>query len=274
MEQSLARENKNSVLERQRSEIRVVYEVERWLEGITWYFDKVNDEGETIHKSYTCIELEIMKEGSRKQILKQGQVECLNIFLKAKCYCIIRRPKKGFDKNSEAHGEDVLRLREYEHTFISKPELVEDTLRIKVIEDDKQLRNDLGISNEKDNGVLNTGKDGGVSQVKQEHDNEACENTKEMNCAREWNEEYGEESHWRSKGSQFEKNLGIEYGQQGRRLWGSKFVEALKQRPDTNPADYDKHHKEALLLLKPSVSDDLISEVQNATVAGDLWTSL
>ncbi|KAH9330474.1 hypothetical protein KI387_002582, partial [Taxus chinensis] len=45
-------------------------------------------------------------------------------------------------------------------------------------------------------------------------------------------------------------------------------------RPAANFVDYDKCYKEALLLLKLSVSDDMISEVRNATVANTLWTSL
>ncbi|KAH9327587.1 hypothetical protein KI387_007765, partial [Taxus chinensis] len=47
-----------------------------------------------------------------------------------------------------------------------------------------------------------------------------------------------------------------------------------ESRPATNFEDYDKRHKEALLLLKLSVSDDLIPEVRNATVASTLWASL
>ncbi|KAH9295306.1 hypothetical protein KI387_038894, partial [Taxus chinensis] len=47
-----------------------------------------------------------------------------------------------------------------------------------------------------------------------------------------------------------------------------------ESRPTTNFEDYDKRHKEALLLLKLSVSDDMIPEVRNATVASTLWASL
>ncbi|KAH9299659.1 hypothetical protein KI387_031341, partial [Taxus chinensis] len=47
-----------------------------------------------------------------------------------------------------------------------------------------------------------------------------------------------------------------------------------ESRPAMNFEDYDKRHKEALLLLKLSVSDDLILEVWNATVASTLWASV
>ncbi|KAH9315017.1 hypothetical protein KI387_023644, partial [Taxus chinensis] len=47
-----------------------------------------------------------------------------------------------------------------------------------------------------------------------------------------------------------------------------------ESQPAMNFEDYDKRHKEALLLLKLSVSDDMIPEVRNATVASTLWTSL
>lgn len=42
----------------------------------------------------------------------------------------------------------------------------------------------------------------------------------------------------------------------------------------SNLANFDNCNKETLLLLKLSISDDLIPKVQNTTVAGDLWESL
>ncbi|KAH9328399.1 hypothetical protein KI387_000507, partial [Taxus chinensis] len=40
-----------------------------------------------------------------------------------------------------------------------------------------------------------------------------------------------------------------------------------EQRLDCDPEDYDKCHKEALMLMKLSVSDTLVAEVKNAIVA-------
>ena len=43
-----------------------------------------------------------------------------------------------------------------------------------------------------------------------------------------------------------------------------------EQRPEDDPVDYDKRHKETLLLLKLSVADTLFPEVRNTTVASVL----
>ena len=40
------------------------------------------------------------------------------------------------------------------------------------------------------------------------------------------------------------------------------------------PENYDKIHKEALMLLKLSVADTLVLEVSNSIVAPVLWTNL
>ncbi|KAH9303847.1 hypothetical protein KI387_008251, partial [Taxus chinensis] len=53
-----------------------------------------------------------------------------------------------------------------------------------------------------------------------------------------------------------------------------KIIKGDESRPATNFEDYDKRHKEALLLLKMSVSDDMIPEVRNATMASTLWANL
>ena len=45
-------------------------------------------------------------------------------------------------------------------------------------------------------------------------------------------------------------------------------------RPANYPENYDKIHKEALMLLKPSVADTLVLEVSNSIVAPVLWTNL
>ncbi|KAH9307812.1 hypothetical protein KI387_035723, partial [Taxus chinensis] len=53
-----------------------------------------------------------------------------------------------------------------------------------------------------------------------------------------------------------------------------KIITGVESRPTTNFDDYDKRHREALLLLKLSVSDELIPEVRNATEVSKLWVSL
>jgi len=45
-------------------------------------------------------------------------------------------------------------------------------------------------------------------------------------------------------------------------------------RPANYPENYDKIHKEALMLLKLSVADTLVLEVSNSIVAPVLWTNL
>ena len=45
-------------------------------------------------------------------------------------------------------------------------------------------------------------------------------------------------------------------------------------RPTNYPENYDKIHKEALMLLKLSVADTLVPEVRNSIVAPVLWTNL
>ncbi|KAH9324065.1 hypothetical protein KI387_004243 [Taxus chinensis] len=53
-----------------------------------------------------------------------------------------------------------------------------------------------------------------------------------------------------------------------------KIITGSESRLTINFTDYEKRHKEALLLLNLSVSDDMIPEVRNATVASTLWASL
>ena len=45
-------------------------------------------------------------------------------------------------------------------------------------------------------------------------------------------------------------------------------------RPAIYPENYDKIHKEALMLLKLLVVDTLVLEVRNSIVAPVLWTNL
>ena len=45
-------------------------------------------------------------------------------------------------------------------------------------------------------------------------------------------------------------------------------------RPTNYPKNYDKRHKEALMLLKLSVVVTLVLEVRNSIVAPMLWTNL
>ena len=45
-------------------------------------------------------------------------------------------------------------------------------------------------------------------------------------------------------------------------------------RPTNYPKNYDKRHKEALMLFKLSVAVTLVPEVRNSIVAPMLWTNL
>jgi len=45
-------------------------------------------------------------------------------------------------------------------------------------------------------------------------------------------------------------------------------------RPTNYPKNYDKRHKEALMLLKLSVAVTLVPEVRNSIVAPILWTNI
>ena len=45
-------------------------------------------------------------------------------------------------------------------------------------------------------------------------------------------------------------------------------------RPANYPENYDKIHKEALMLHKLSVADTLVLEVSNSIVAPVLWTNI
>ena len=45
-------------------------------------------------------------------------------------------------------------------------------------------------------------------------------------------------------------------------------------RPTNYPENYDKRHKEALMIHKLSVADTLVPEVRNSIVAPVLWTNL
>jgi hypothetical protein len=73
--------------------------------------------------------------------------------------------------------------------------------------------------------------------------------------------------------SESEKLIRMNYS-----LWSHKILTISKfrdfdqiildkeQRPTNNPEDYDKRHKNYLLLLKLSVTDTLVLEVENATI--------
>ena len=45
-------------------------------------------------------------------------------------------------------------------------------------------------------------------------------------------------------------------------------------RPTNYPKNYDKRHKEALMLLKLSAAITLVPEVRNSIVAPILWTNI
>ena len=44
-------------------------------------------------------------------------------------------------------------------------------------------------------------------------------------------------------------------------------------RPTNYPKNYDKRHKEALMLFKLSIAVTLVPEVRNSIVAPILWTN-
>ena len=54
----------------------------------------------------------------------------------------------------------------------------------------------------------------------------------------------------------------------------STMILGKEYRPTNYPKNYDKRHKEALMLLKLSVVVTLVLEVRNSIVAPMLWTNL
>ena len=54
----------------------------------------------------------------------------------------------------------------------------------------------------------------------------------------------------------------------------STMILGKEYRPTNYPKNYDKIHKEALMLLKLSVAVTLVPEVRNSIVAPMLWTNL